>query len=125
MVSLSHEPRYVPSYNAILIANRVHFGEILNDAGGVGLRLREQSRSQTKAFDGQPWIPDGLGDGKSSLQGGLPTLQFPIPHECLSIARMEITHLHLARPQMHPACDTGLYQAHRLMRFACACQRGR
>ena len=58
-VSLSHEPRCVPSYNAILIANRVHFGEILNDAGSVGLRLREQSRSQTKAFDRQPWIPDG------------------------------------------------------------------
>jgi hypothetical protein len=30
---LSHEPRYVPSYNAIPIAIRVHFGEILNDAG--------------------------------------------------------------------------------------------
>jgi hypothetical protein len=25
-VSLSHEPRYVPGYNAVLIANRVHFG---------------------------------------------------------------------------------------------------
>ena len=100
-------------------------GEILNDAGSVGLRLREQSRSQTKAFDRQPWIPDGLGDGKSSLQGGQPTLRFPVPHEGLSIARMKITHLHLARPQMHPAFHTGLYQADGLMRFACACQRGR
>src|SRR5215831_21394078 len=108
---LSHEPRYVPSYNAVLIANRVHFGEILNDAGCVGLRLREQSRSQTKAFDRQPWIPDGLGDGKSSLQRGQPTLRFPVPHEGLSIARMEITHLHLARPQMHPAFQTGFYKA--------------
>ena len=123
--SLGHEARYVPSDNAILIANRAHFGEILNEARSVGLRLREQSRPQTKAFDGQPWIPDGLGDGKSSLQGGQPALRFPVPHEGFSIARMQITHLNLARPQMHPAFYTGLYQADGLMRFACACQRGR
>jgi len=123
--SLGHEPRYVPSYNAIPIANRAHFGEILNDARSVGLRLREQSRPQTKAFDGQPWIPDGLGNGKSSLQGGEPALRFSVPHEGLSIARMHVTHLDLARPQMHAAFHTGLYQADGPMRLACACQRGR
>jgi len=68
-VSPSHEPGCVPGYKAMLIANRLHLGDVLNDARSVGLRLREQSRSQTEAFDGQPWIPDDPGDGKSPLQG--------------------------------------------------------
>jgi hypothetical protein len=63
----SQKPRHVPSDDAVQIANRAHFGEILSDVGDVEHRLRAQSRPQTEALDSQPRVLDGLSDRKSTI----------------------------------------------------------
>src|SRR6185437_545631 len=73
-ISLRLRAAHAPGNDTILTANRTQFGEILGEAGGIGLRLRKQPRPQTEAFHGHPWVLDGPGDGKGAIERIQPAL---------------------------------------------------